>query len=459
MSPRWTNRITGHPLIARYMADGVTHADRGKILRGTVHSFLIQGCSIVLVFLSNIWLVRSSDADHYGLYVHVFNWVSILSVAVMGGRDDLVLALLPRYIGGGEYGRLRRLVGSANGFILLAALGINALFLIVISLIPIKTLSEHRQLFILASAAVYFSACLTLNQMILQALNHVRLSQLVEKIGRPLLLLVGTFAVRLLVHWDKLDSQQLILTASVVTGVCCSTVLWLVYLKGRKYETPRLETEASEQLSGKALWFFFISLLNLLGTKITMLILPWFAPEASIGIFNISYRLADLLIFPFFLMHTVLPQLFARHATTGTAYTQSLFSESNRLMTYLSIPLLLLNILLGKIFLGWFGPQFQTGYMALLYISLAQFLFSLFGPANTILMMQDREKYSALCLLVYVLTLSAASRWLIPIDGLTGGALAILAGSVVYNIMLAVVVWQLCGVRSPWLAILVRSRG
>jgi len=459
MTSNWTNRILGHPLIARYLADGVSQADRGKIIRGTLQSFLIQGFSIVLVFLSNIWVVRSSDADQYGLYVHVFNWVSILSVIVMGGRDDLVLAQLPRYIGAGEHGRLRRLVGSANGFLLLAALGVNALFLITISLIPIRTLSEHRELFVLASAAVYFSACLTLNQMILQALNHVRLSQLVEKIARPLLLLAGTFTVRLLIHWDKLDSQQLILTASIVTGVCCSIVLGLVHRKGRKYETPPLKEEAGEQLSGKALWFFFISLLNLLSTKITMLILPWFAPESSIGIFNVSYRLADLLIFPFFLMHTVLPQLFARHSTTGTAYTQSLFSESNRLMTFLSIPLLLLNILLGKFFLGWFGPQFQTGYTALLYISLAQFLFSLFGPANTILMMQDKEKYSALCLLIYVLTLSAASRWLIPIAGLTGGALAILIGSGVYNIMLAVLVWRLCGVRSPWLAFFLRSRG
>jgi len=463
MTSSWIDRILGHPLIARFLADGVTQADRGKIVRGTLHSFLIQGFSIVLVFLSNIWLVRSSDPDQYGLYIHVFNWVSILSVFAMGGRDDLVLAQLPRYIGAGEHDRLRRLTGSANGFVLLAALGISAIFMIAISLIPIKTLSEHRDLFLLASAAVYFSACLTLNQMILQALNHVRLSQLVEKIGRPLLLLIGTFAVRLLVHWQRLDSRQLILTAAIVTGICCSAVLWLLYAKGRKYGTPPQndppKEKAPEKLSGKAGWFFFISLLNLLGTKITMLILPLFATTASVGIFNISYRLADLLIFPFFLMHTVLPQLFARHTTTDITYTQSLFSESNKLMTALSIPLLLLNILLGKFFLGWFGPQFGSGYTALLCISLAQFLFSLFGPANTILMMQDREKYSAGCLLVYVLILSAASRWLIPVAGLTGGALAILIGSLVYNIMLAVVLWRLCKVRSPWLAFLVRTRG
>jgi O-antigen/teichoic acid export membrane protein len=320
--------------------------------------------------------------------------------------------------------------------------------------------------------------------MILQALNHIRLSQIVEKIGRPLLLIgfVGLF--RLFTKNAALNSRNLILAATAVTGICAMTVLYLIWQKKKRYSTPPTpvvpapaspiqpsapapvvppsvpaSTAApAEKLSGKAGWFFVISLLNLLGTKITMLIIPWFAPQAAIGIFNISYRFADLLIFPFFLMHTVLPQLFARHTATGTAYTQSLFSESNKLMTLLSIPLLLLNIVGGRFFLHWFGPDFVQGYTALLYISLAQFLFSFFGPANTILMMQDRERYSAGCLLVYVLVLVGASRLLIPIAGITGGALAILIGSAVYNVLLAIVTWRLCGIRSPFFAFLVSRK-
>ena len=458
MTPPRLNRFLARPAIARFLANGVVAADRGKIIRGTLHSFLIQGFSVLLVFLSGLWMVRSSDTASYGLYVHIFNWVSILSVIVIGGRDDLVLAQLPRYIAGGQLFKVERLIRTANGFIVVAAIGVSTLFLLTISIIPIKTLSEHRSLFLLASTAIYFSACLALNQMILQALNHIRLSQLVEKIGRPLLLIgyIGLF--RLTRQLSTLDSSRLVLAATIVTGCCCAIVLYIVYKKVRPYKTPAPLQLPAEKLSGKALYFFFISLLNLLSTKITMLILPLFAPESSLAIFNISYRFADLLIFPFFLMHTVLPQLFARHTTTGTEYTQSLFSESNKLMILLSIPLLLLNIFAGKFLLHWFGQDFQTGYTALLYISGAQFLFSFFGPANTILMMQDREKHSAVCLLVYVLVLVLASRWLIPIAGITGGAIAIFIGSLVYNLLLAIVTYRLCGIRSPFFAFLIRPR-
>jgi len=436
--------------------DGVTATDRRRIRRGTFHSFLIQGISIALVFASNWWLVRSTDPQSYGVYVQVVNWVSILAVLVIGGRDDLVLAQLPKYIAAGQGPRVLRLVESANGWIFLSTLLIGGGFLAGISLLTIPSLSEYHKLFAIALAAVYFSAFLSLNQMILQALNHIRLSQVVEKIARPFLLIAGIGLFR---FWGPhLDDRSLVLLATLVSGVCCLLVGWLIIRKMRSYRAVATTDPLAERHGSKTTWFFFISLLNLLGTKVTMLILPLFSPVSDIGIFNIAYRFADLLIFPFFLMHTVLPQLFARHPPEEKAYTRSLFSESTRLMTLLAIPLLLLNILGGPFLLRLFGPAFGNGYKALVYISLAQFLFSLFGPTNTILMMQGREKYSAGCLLVYVLALVLTSRLLLPIAGITGGALAILISSAVYNGLLAILIYRIYGIGTPFLAFLFKPR-
>jgi O-antigen/teichoic acid export membrane protein len=429
--------------------DGVTATDRRRIFRGTIHSFLIQGISIALVFASNWWLVRSTDTVSYGLYVQVFNWVSILSVLVMGGRDDLVLAQLPKYIAAGEESRVRRLIRAANGWVFGATLLIGAAFIGIISFIPIHSLSEHRSLFLIAVAAVYFSACLSLNQMILQALNHIRLSQIVEKITRPLLLIIFTGLFRLSAM--QLDSRNLVVLGAVVSAFCCGIILTIIGLKMRACHAGPVSA-IPEKHGSKTTYFFFISLLNLLSTKVTMLLLPLFAGDADVGIFNIAYRFADLLIFPFFLMHSVLPQLFARHSMTEKDYTRSLFNESTRLMTLIALPLLLLNILAGPFLLRLFGPAFVMGYKALVYISLAQFLFSFFGPANTILMMQGREKYSAYCLFVYVVVLIASSRLLLPSMGVTGGALAILISSFVYNGLLNVLTYRIYGICTPFLA-------
>lgn len=456
---RYLSRITN-----LFAEEGVTATDRRRILRGTIHSFLIQGISILLVFASNWWLVRSTDTSSYGLYVHIFNWVSILSVLVMGGRDDLLLAQLPKYIVAGEHSRVRRMVRSANRWIFFATLLIGAAFIGLISVVPLRSLSEHRPLFLISIAAVYFSGCLSLNQVILQALDHVRQSQIVEKIARPLLLIVFTGLYHLSV--TRFDSKTLVILGTLVSALCCAIIGAFVARNMRPYSpeapgapasgtTAAIEaTEEPENHGQKTTYFFLISLFNLLSTKITMLILPLFATEADLGIFNIAYRYADLLIFPFFLMHSVLPQLFARHSMTEADYTRRLYSESTRLMTLIALPLLLINVLAGPFLLRLFGPAFATGYKALVYISLAQFLFSLFGPANTILMTQGKEKHSAMAVLIYVLVLIGSSWLLVPASGITGGAIAILISSLVYNGLLNGMVIRFYGIGAPFLAFL-----
>jgi O-antigen/teichoic acid export membrane protein len=443
--------------VTRWMEDGLSGPDRRRIVRGTLQSFLIQGGSVALVFLSNLLLVRASDATSYGLYVHVFNWVSILSVVVLGGRDDLVLAQLPRYTGA-QHGRLVGLIRAVNRWVLAAAVVVGVLFIGLLDLVPIKTLSDHQALFRIAMIAVYLTAALGLNQLVLQALNHIRLSQVLEKLVKPLLLIIGVGLLWVL--RVPFVASTLIVLSCVVLAVCCIGVFGLVIRNiGRSSESRGEAGQWPEGLTRKTFYFFTISLFTLLGTKVTMLLLPLYLPAAAIGVFNIAYRFADLLIFPFFLMHTVLPQLFARHTATGRAYTQSLFSESNKLMVLLSIPLLLAIVVAGPFLLRLFGQAFADGYRALIYISLAQFLYSVFGPANTILMMQDRERYSAGCLLVFVGVLAATSWWLVPRGGVNGGALAILVSSAVYNVLLAVVVWRVCRVRSPFLGWLFRGGG
>lgn len=425
-------------------------SDRRRIFRGTLHSFLIQAISLALVFASNLWLVRSSDPDSYGLYVHVFNWVSILAVFVTAGRDDLVLALIPKYAREGKNSLIARLISICNRWLILATLVVAAAFLAIIGLFPIKALSENKWLFLLSIPAVYFTACLGVNQMILQALDHIRQSQIVEKIAKPLLLIlfIGLFHLAA----TSFNGKNLILLSTIVVGISGAAVLVLTGQKMRRLAARPDPGPTRPTIDARQVFYFFlVSLLNLLSTRLTMLLLPYFTVSAKdIGIFNVCSRFADLLILPFFLMHSVLPQLFARHTPEEKNYTQGLFDTSNRLMLLLSLPLLLGITLLGKFLLSWFGQPFIGGYATLIYLSLAQLLFSVFGPSNTILMTQGWEKYSAVCLLAYVLILAVSSCILLPLAGLTGGALAVLASSLCYNILLAVVCYRTTGVYSPF---------
>jgi O-antigen/teichoic acid export membrane protein len=439
------------------MKSDLQEADRSRLVKGIIHSFIIQGISLVLVFAGNYLLVKFFGSEKYGVYVHVFNWISILTMLALNGQDDVVLSRLPKYKLQNNLMQAGAVIRHANIRVALGGIVISGLFLLLIYLFPIPTLSEYRLQFLIAALAIYLSAFLTINQMVLQSLNHIRLSQVIERLLKPFLFTAFIAAAGWLSFY--MDAGRLIGLSVINLFICAGVLAWLIAQKTRPYFKNGTERYQGEGLRTQTFYFFTISLLNLLVGKIGMVMLPFFTAEKNIGIFNISARFSDLIIYPFFLLHTVLPQMFSVHHTSEQSYKQKLYTESTYIIGITSIPLILLNVFAGPWLLGYFGAEFTAGYPALVLMSASNALFGLFGPANTLLMMQGKEKLSAIALLVYIILLTALSRLLIPIQGITGAALAMLISSVVYNILLTVYANHHTGVISPFFRLLAKRRG
>jgi O-antigen/teichoic acid export membrane protein len=432
-------------------------AERSRLIKGIIHSFIIQGFSMVLVFAGNYILVKFFGAEKYGVYVHVFNWISILTILASNGQEDIVLSRVPKYLAQNNLVQTGAVIRHANVRIAISGIGISLFFLLLIYIFPINKLSEYRFEFLVASLAIYLSAFLSVNQIILQSLNHIRLSQVIERLLKPFLFTLFISAVAWLSFY--IDASRLILIAVINLAICAVVLGFIVLKKTKPFFSNGTERYRGEGVSKQTFYFLAISLLQLLTTKIGMLIMPYFTDEKNIGVFNIAARFADLIIYPFFLLHAVLPQLFAKHHESSSLYKQKLYSESTWLIIITSLPLLLLNMAAGPWLLGYFGEVFKQGYPALVYMSISNALFGIFGPANTILMMQGKEKLSAIALLVYVILLAGLSRLLIPIQGITGAALAMLMSNVVYNILLAVYARRHTGVSAPLFKLFAKRRG
>jgi O-antigen/teichoic acid export membrane protein len=441
----------------KMLKSDLQQADRSRLVKGIIHSFIIQGISMVLVFAGNYLLVKFFGVEKYGVYVHVFNWISILTILALNGQDDVVLSRLPKYIAQNNLVQTGAVIRHANVRVAISGIGISLFFLGLIYIFPINKLSEYRFEFLIASLAIYLSAFLSVNQMILQALNHIRLSQVIERLLKPFLLTVFICVVGLLSFY--IDASRLIMIAVINLVICALVLLWIVLKKTKPYFSNGTERYRGEGISKQTFYFLAISLLQLLTTKIGMLIMPYYTEEKDIGIFNIAARFSDLIIYPFYLLHAVLPQLFAKHHEADQLYKQKLYTESTWIILITSLPLLLLNVAAGPWLLGYFGEAFTDGYTALVYMSISNALFAIFGPANTILMMQGKEKLSAIALLVYVTLLTVLSCMLIPTQGITGAALAMLISNIVYNILLAVYAQRYTGVSAPLFNLFAKRRG
>lgn len=441
----------------KMLKSDLPQAERSRLIKGIVNSFIIQGFGMVLVFAGNYLLVKFFGAEKYGVYVHVFNWISILTILAANGQEDVVLSRIPKYLAQNNLVQTGAVIRHANVRIAISGIGISLFFLLLIYIFPINKLSEYRFEFLVASLAIYLSAFLSVNQIVLQSLNHIRLSQVIERLLKPFLFTVFISVVALLSFY--IDASRLIMIAVINLVICALVLGFIVIKKTKRYFSNGTERYRGEGVSKQTFYFLAISLLQLLTTKTGMLIMPYFTEEKAIGVFNIAARFSDLIICPFYLLHAVLPQLFAKHHDSSPLQKQKLYTESTWLIIITSLPLILLNLGAGPWLLGYFGEAFKEGYPALVYMSISNALFALFGPANTILMMQGKEKLSAIALLVYVILLAILSRLLIPVQGITGAALAMLISNVVYNVLLAVYAHRHTGVSAPLFRLFEKRRG
>jgi O-antigen/teichoic acid export membrane protein len=412
--------------------------DNTMFYRGIKKSILVQAFSYFFVFISSLLFVKAGGVENYGIYVNIFNWISVLTIIGCFGMEDVVLVEIPVYIHKNKTRSIINLVYKANKVIFIASVLISIIFAIIVWFGTVKGFSGNRQLFLMALVNVYLASFITVNQQTLQAFNRFYVSQVTDKILRPFLLIIILCA-----FWfagKNIDARLLIFCNTAVLAICA--VIVLVFLKNTLGKLPQDKTDhpvkyKTLQQNG---YFLLISLLFLLKSKISMLILGSFNEAISVGILNIAYRLSDIVLLPYLLIHSVVPQLFSSHIDSDVTYKRKLFQKSTRLTTIGALFIMLFFIFFGKTVLQFYNSGFGQYFNILLILCGSQFLYSLFGPSSALLMMQGRQKEAAFALVLDIVFNCLLFFLFINWFGLVGAAMASFCGSLFYNIILRIMV-------------------
>jgi O-antigen/teichoic acid export membrane protein len=301
----------------------------------------------------------------------------------------------------------------------------------------VPSFNEYKNLWLLALVNIYLGSFIIVNQQTLQAFNRFYVSQAIDKILKPslLVLLLSTF-------WfsrKNIDARALIIFNIAVLTICC--VVLFLFVRSTINKLPKQSREVEKpSIFGANMYFVLISVFVLLKSRIIMMILGAMNQTEDVGILNIAYRLADFVLLPYMLIHAVVPQLFSSHKHSEVGYRKKLFQKSNQLILIGALPIMLFFVAFGKLVLKLYDPALQQYYTILLILCASQFLYSVFGPCTALLMMQGKQKQAAGAMLLDIainsLLFFAFIEWL----GLMGAAVASFLGSLCYNILLRILV-------------------
>lgn len=156
---------------------------------------------------------------------------------------------------------------------------------------------------------------------------------------------------------------------------------------------------------------FPVSLFTLFLTWSPILVLGYFSPGESVGLFNAASRSAILLSFALASINIVYAPKFSNlHQSRDISGLRSASIESSRLATAFSIPLVITIAIFSRHILSLFGDDYISASTTLIILSIGHAVNAISGPVGNLLLMTENTKLlkrnqfvaSTVCLLLSI---------------------------------------------------------
>jgi O-antigen/teichoic acid export membrane protein len=166
-----------------------------------------------------------------------------------------------------------------------------------------------------------------------------------------------------------------------------------------------------------------------------MLLLAGLMEKPDLAVFGVCARIFALAAFGVTAVQMVLmPGLMEADAQRDVASFRRRLGDANLAATAAAMALTLAALAGGPLLLSLFGPGFEAGRWPLVILCAALVVRSFFGPAELVLSLNNRPWAAMPAIAAGLMSLLAASLWLVPTLGVTGAALAALVSISVWSV-------------------------
>ena len=427
----------------------MTFSKMVQLALGSVGSRL-AGAGISL--LTQLVLTRSFVASDVGVIFLAMSMAAIFSLVASAGYPSLSLTQLPRFQALG----LTRLISAFHGAFLRDFVAVSfALFAFTIAIIVFLPINEGLRiaLFFGCLSAIP-SAILRYNGSLANTLRKYSLAFLPDFIFRPALFFIyvaGDFLLGFqisLVH---------VLWAFIASNVAVAAVQAYIMrhegLKLRQWWLSRPRLTAA--LRGRVLALMVVAAVTTLFSDVVTLIGGFLLPHEDVATLGLTIRLASLAGFIIqSSQQFVLSDL--THALTihDNKTANSILGRMNLLTLGTVVAALVVAIVAGRYFLGFFGPTYAEGHWLLVLFIGGQAVRSVSGMNQHLLSIGGYQVRSALACVIGVGVLVVSWLLLQRIFGLIGVGFAVIIAELTWALIVGGEAQKLMGRRGDivWLA-------
>lgn len=429
------------------------HLDRRmqEVVRGAMTAFTIKIVAAGVGFASNIVLARCLGAEGAGLYFLVLTVVTIAAVFGRMGLNNTILRFASANVSQGNWESVKGVYTKGIGFSV-GASGLMGILMVVFAPVVAQRVFNNPELTGLIrwmSLAVIPLSISALYAQLLRAVDNIRDAMMVLSAWVPLFFTVGTIALA-----PRFGTRGAVWAYILATVLTTLIGMWVW-----RRETPRLRGLKghfeTKELLASSIPLFWASCWQLVMQWSSNCLLGVWNSSADVGIFAVANRTATLTTLILVAVNSIsAPKFAALYSRGDIVGLGHLARGSAKMMTIMSIPIIVPLVFAPGWVMSLFGPQFTVGAGALVLLALGQFVNVATGSVSAVLMMCGYERvannimaFSAVCCVVSNLVL-------IPLWGVVGAAAATGITLITQNLLAVAMVWRRLGIMTiPGLSI------
>lgn len=426
--------------------EGVSREATG-LVRGSGLNLLGALCSqsASLVLISTLAVQLGQEA--VGRYAECYALLSLLGLLSLAGLRNGLTRFTAIYLADDNPAGVRGTIRSGLALTLAVSTGIAAILALSAgSVADLMNDPALRLPVLLVALTLPASAFEDVALAATQGWRSQKAFALIGLIADPTSRLVLTVAALML--GAGLNGAMWALVASSWIGA----VLAALSLRRRLRQVPKAAPVVELR---RVLSFSGISWVSALATTglvwADTLLIGALSTQADVGRYTIATRLVTLAVFVMAPINAAFTPQIAHFSHIGDiAAVSKSYGAANRWIMRLSMPAFIMLLIFPGDLLGFFGPGFSTAEAAAVTMILAvgQMVSAAAGPCGGVLNMSGRVSLSMVDNLAAVMANVALNFWLVPRYGIVGAAVAWSSTLIVTNLVKAVQVRVLLGVRS-----------
>ena len=414
---------------------GQNNSLKSTLIKGAAGSFGVRIGASGLAFIMSILFARCLGTVGLGTYSYATTWANLLSIPATLGIDQLIVREIAVYRAQSKWGLMKGILSWAN----LVVLGFS-IFLAIIAMAIAWFMRGETQAGVasavtLALITIPIASLRNLKLGAMKGLHKVVLGQIPDFLFAPSMVVFFTTILYLLypqnlnvfwVLWIKI-------IAIIITFIIGTAWLWQSLPAEVKQVKPQYE---GKKWLTNALPFMFLGTVQLINSRIDIIMLGNIAGIREVGIYAVIVGIAQLTIFIHQAVNSVLGP------TIATLFSEGKLGQLEKIIRKSVLTVFLISLLigiammgLGKYLLLIFGSEFIPGWMAMNILIAGQIFNALTGPVGIVLNMTGNQNYTAIAVGSSAVLNIILNAIFIPQWGINGAATATTISLVIINIL------------------------